>query len=60
MRCKKCGYEGVNMYVRDGAGGKRWLKTEQQYCKYCKKIIRQEVKENETKGKKEKMGQDSR
>ncbi len=44
MKCPKCGYEGVNLYVRNGAGGKRWLKIDGQYCKYCKKIIEKPCK----------------
>jgi len=41
MRCKKCGYEGVNLYVRNGAAGKRWLKicSDFQYCKYCGRLM---------------------
>ena len=39
MICPKCEGRIVNIYVREGAGGKKWLRIDEGYCKKCKKII---------------------
>ena len=40
MKCPKCGSKLVGLYCRNGAGGKRWLKIENKYCKTCKKVVK--------------------
>lgn len=40
MKCASCGSNLVNLYCRNGAGGKRWLKVKGKYCKKCKKVVR--------------------
>ena len=39
MKCPDCGSGLVSLYCRNGAGGKRWLKIKDRYCKKCKKVV---------------------
>ena len=39
MKCPNCGSSLVGLYCRNGAGGKRWIKVNEKYCKTCKKVI---------------------
>lgn len=39
-KCPECNSKLVNLYVREGAAGKRWIKVKSKYCKKCKEIVR--------------------
>jgi hypothetical protein len=40
LHCNDCGSKFVSLYCRDGAGGKRWLKIRDLYCKNCEKVVK--------------------
>ena len=39
-RCPTCDTILVNLYCRDGAGGKYWVKVKPKYCKHCKEVVK--------------------
>jgi hypothetical protein len=39
MKCPKCSSSLVSLYCRNGAGGKRWVKIKDKYCKVCKRVV---------------------
>ena len=40
MKCPKCGSSLVSLYCRNGAGGKRWVKIKDKYCKVCNRVMK--------------------
>ena len=43
MRCPDCNTKLVFLYCRNGAGGKRWVKINELYCKKCMKVIFEKI-----------------
>lgn len=39
MKCPECNSNLVFLYCREGAGGKRWIKIKEMYCKVCKCVV---------------------
>ena len=40
MKCPECGSSLVSLYCRNGAGGKRWVKIKNKYCKVCNRVMK--------------------